>query len=270
MTAKIQIRLCLLAGVLAIAATGTARAGTYDLTIEKHSVNFTGTARDALTVNGQIPAPLLRFKEGEDVTINVTNKLDVDTSLHWHGILVPYRQDGVPGISFPGIKPGGTFTYRFKIKQSGTYWYHSHSDMQEQQGVYGPLVIDPAGREPFKFDREYIVMLSDWTDEKPMAVMANLKKQSDYYNHSRRTVGDFFKDAAEKGWTSTMRDRLDWGEMRMTPTDIADVAGYTFLLNGKKAAQNWTGLFKPGERVRLRIINGSAMSYFDLRFPASR
>lgn len=258
-------RLWLMACAMALA--GTAQAGTYNLTIEKRGVNITGKEREALTVNGQIPAPMLRFKEGEDVTINVTNKLDVDTSLHWHGLLVPYRQDGVPGISFPGIKPGETFTYRFTTKQSGTYWYHSHSEMQEQEGVYGPLVIEPAGREPFKFDREYVVMLSDWTNERPMTVMSNLKKQSDYYNHSRRTLGDFFKDSAEKGWGATVRDRLDWGEMRMTPTDIADVTGYSFLLNGKTAAQNWTGLFKPGERVRLRIINGSAMSYYDLRIP---
>ena len=261
------VRACcqLMGGVLLCA--GTAQAGTYDLTIEKLRVNFTGSEREALSINGQIPGPLLRFKEGEDVTLNVTNKLDEDTSLHWHGLLVPYTQDGVPDISFPGIKPGETFTYRFTTKQSGTYWYHSHSNMQEQQGVYGPLVIDSADREPFKFDREYIVMLSDWIDETPMAVLSNLKKRSGYYNYGQRTVGDFFKDAAEKGWGATIRDRLDWGGMRMTPTDISDVAGYTFLLNGKKAEENWTALFKPGERVRLRIINGSAMSYFDLRIP---
>jgi L-ascorbate oxidase len=269
MKVKFRVRLRLFGGALALAfAGGVAQAGTYDLTIEKLGVNITGKARDALTINGQIPGPLLRFKEGEDVTINVTNKLDTDTSLHWHGLLVPYTQDGVPGMSFPGIKPGETFTYRFTTKQSGTYWYHSHSGMQEQEGVYGPLVIDPAGRETFKFDREYIVMLSDWTDEKPMRVMSKLKKQSDYYNYSQRTVGSFFKDAAEKGWGATIRDRLDWGDMRMSPTDISDVTGYTFLLNGKKAEENWTALFKPGERVRLRIINGSAMSYFDLRIPS--
>jgi L-ascorbate oxidase len=258
----------LIGGVLALAvAGGAAQAGTYDLTIEKLSVNFTGKAREALTINGQIPGPLLRFKEGEDVTINVTNKLDTDTSLHWHGLLVPYTQDGVPGMSFPGIKPGETFTYRFTTKQSGTYWYHSHSEMQEQEGVYGPLIIDPAGREPFKFDREYVVMLSDWTDEKPMRILSKLKKQSDYYNYNQRTVGSFLKDAAEKGWGATIRDRVDWGEMRMTPTDISDVTGYTFLLNGRKTEDNWTALFKAGERVRLRIINGSAMTYFDLRIP---
>ena len=263
-----QARHWLIGAALTVAVSGgVAHAGTYDLAIEKLGVDYAGKAREALSINGQIPGPLLRFKEGEDVTINVTNKLDTDTSLHWHGLLVPYTQDGVPGMSFPGIKPGETFTYRFTTKQSGTYWYHSHSEMQEQEGVYGPLVIDPAGRETFRFDREYIVMLSDWTDEKPMRIMSNLKKQSDYYNYSQRTVGSFFKDAAEKGWGATIRDRLDWGDMRMTPTDISDVTGYTFLLNGRKAEDNWTALFKPGERVRLRIINGSAMTYFDLRIP---
>ena len=250
-----------------VLVAGGAVAGTYDLTIDTIRVNFSGKASEALAINGQVPGPLLRFREGEDVTINVTNRLDTDTSLHWHGLLVPYTQDGVPGMSFPGIKPGETFTYRFTVKQSGTYWYHSHSGMQEQQGVYAPLIIDPAGREPFRFDREYVVMLSDWTDTAPMTVMSNLKKRSDYYNTSQRTVGSFLKDAADKGWGATVRDRLDWGEMRMTPTDIADVAGYTFLLNGRTTEGNWTGLFKPGERVRLRIINGSAMSYFDLRIP---
>ena len=263
-----DVRLCLVTAALAvIGAAGAATAGTYDLTVEKTRVNITGSERETLSVNGRIPGPELRFKEGEEVTINVTNKLDVDTSIHWHGLLVPYRQDGVPGISFPGIKPGETFTYRFTTKQSGTYWYHSHSELQEQAGVYGPLVIEPKGREPFKFDRDYVVLLSDWTDERPMTVLSNLKKQSDYYNYSQRTVGSFFKDASEKGWGATIRDRLDWGDMRMTPTDIADVAGYTFLANGKTPGQNWTGLFKPGERVRLRFINGSAMSYFDLRIP---
>jgi len=261
-------RLWLATAVMAVAASaGTAAAGTYDLTVESKRVNFSGSERVALSINGQIPGPLLRFKEGETVTINVTNKLDTDTSIHWHGLLVPYQQDGVPGISFPGIKPGETFTYRFTTKQSGTYWYHSHSGLQEQAGVYGPMIIEPNGREPFKFDRDYVVMLSDWTDERPESVLSNLKKQSDYYNYNQRTIGTFFKDISEKGWSATVRDRLDWGDMRMTPTDIADVAGYAFLVNGRKPDQAWTGLFKPGERVRLRFINGSAMSYFDVRIP---
>ncbi len=248
-------------------AAGSAFAGTYDLAIEQTRINVTGRERPALAINGQIPGPVLRFKEGEDVTINVTNRLAVDTSIHWHGLLLPYTQDGVPGISFPGIKPGETFTYRFTVKQSGTYWYHSHSGLQEQAGVYGPIVIEPNGREPFKVDREYVVMLSDWTDEKPEAVLSNLKKMSDYYNYNQRTLGTFFDDVAKDGWSAAMRDRLAWGEMRMAPTDIADVTGYTFLVNGQNPAQNWTALFKPGERIRLRFINGAAMSYFDLRIP---
>ncbi len=243
-------------------------AETYDLTIDEMRAGFNGRERQAMAINGQIPGPELRFTEGEEVTIHVTNRMDTDTSLHWHGILLPYTQDGVPGISFPGIKPGESFTYQFRIKQSGTYWYHSHSGLQEQDGVYGPLVIAPAKREPFRYDRDYVVMLSDWTDEKPEAILGHLKKNSDYYNYAQHTVGTFFRDVSEKGWAATVKDRADWGRMRMTPTDISDVSGYTFLVNGKSAAQNWTGLFKAGERVRLRLINGSAMSYFDVRIPS--
>ncbi len=242
-------------------------AGTYDLTVDEMRAGYDRGERLTMAINGQIPAPTLRFTEGEDVTINVTNKMDTDTSIHWHGILLPFTQDGVPGISFPGIKPGETFTYRFRIKQAGTYWYHSHSGLQEQEGMYGPIIITPAKREPFKFNRDYVVMLSDWTDEKPEAILGHLKKNSDYYNYAQRTAGTFFKDVAGKGLRATLKDRAEWGKMRMTPTDISDVSGYTFLVNGKSAAQNWTGLFKPGERVRLRIINGASMSYFDVRIP---
>lgn len=244
-----------------------AAAGTYDLTIAPLAVNFSGETREAMAINGQIPGPTLRFKEGEDVVINVTNRMLHDTSIHWHGILLPPEMDGVPGFSFPGIRPGETFTYRFTAKQSGTYWYHSHSGLQEQAGIYGPLVIDPVKKEPYRFDRDYVVMLSDWTDEKPESVLRKLKVKSDYYNYSQRTIGTFFDDAKKKGFGAALRDRLDWGEMRMAPTDIADVTGYLFLTNGKTPAQNWTGLFKPGERVRLRFINGSAMTYFDVRIP---
>ena len=242
-------------------------AGTYDLTVDEMRAGYERGERLTMAINGQIPAPALHFTEGEDVTINVTNKMDTDTSIHWHGILLPYTQDGVPGISFPGIKPGETFTYNFKIKQAGTYWYHSHSGLQEQEGMYGPIIITPAKREPFRYDRDYVVMLSDWTDEKPEAILGHLKKNSDYYNYAQRTVGTFFRDVSEKGLGATLKDRADWGGMRMTPTDISDVSGYTFLVNGKSAGQNWTGLFKPGERVRLRLINGASMSYFDVRIP---
>ncbi|MCP1647771.1 copper resistance system multicopper oxidase [Pseudomonas nitroreducens] len=248
-------------------APWVAQAGVYDLTIGEGELRLSDGARKALTVNGQTPAPELRFKEGEDVELRVTNTLDRDTSLHWHGLILPYTQDGVPGISFPGIKPGETFTYRFTVKQSGTYWYHAHSDFQEIEGLYGPLVIEPKAREPYRYDREYTLLLADWHDTKPETVFANLKKQSDYYNRNQRTLGDFIADSSANGLMATLRDRLDWGGMRMTPTDIADIAGFRFLVNGQDSTQNWTGLFKPGERVRLRIINGSGMSYFDLRIP---
>ncbi|WP_448681858.1 copper resistance system multicopper oxidase [Pseudomonas nicosulfuronedens] len=243
------------------------QAGVYDLTIGEGELKLSDGARKALTVNGRTPAPELRFKEGEEVELRVTNTLDRDTSLHWHGLILPYTQDGVPGISFPGIKPGETFTYRFTVKQSGTYWYHAHSDFQEIEGLYGPLVIEPKAREPYRYDREYTLLLADWHDTKPETVFANLKKQSDYYNRNQRTLGDFIADSSANGFMATLRDRLDWGGMRMTPTDIADIAGFRFLVNGQDAEQNWSGLFKPGERVRLRIINGSGMSYFDLRIP---
>ncbi|MEP9316271.1 copper resistance system multicopper oxidase [Pseudomonas sp. LABIM340] len=243
------------------------QAGVYDLTIGEGELKLSDGARKALTVNGRTPAPELRFKEGEDVELRVTNTLDRDTSLHWHGLILPYTQDGVPGISFPGIKPGETFTYRFTVKQSGTYWYHAHSDFQEIEGLYGPLVIEPKAREPYRYDREYTLLLADWHDTRPETVFANLKKQSDYYNRNQRTLGDFIADSSANGFMATVRDRLDWGGMRMAPTDIADIAGFRFLVNGQDSEQNWTGLFKPGERVRLRIINGSGMSYFDLRIP---
>ena len=246
----------------------TAQAATYDLTIGKTLVNFTGQPRQAITVNGQLPAPLLRFQEGEEVVLNVTNALDTDSSLHWHGFILPYTMDGAPGFGgFAGIKPGETFSYRFKIQQSGTYWYHSHSDLQEQAGLYGPIVIEPTRPEPYKYDRDYVIMLSDWTDQAPRTVMSKLKKQSDYYNYSQQTVADFFREVSAQGWDAAVQSRFDWGQMRMMATDIADVAGYTFLINGRTPEQNWSGLFKPGERLRLRLINGSAMSIFDMRIP---
>ena len=260
-------RTALCAGLGLFATLSVALGGTYDLTIDEKSVNLTGSDRTGMAINGTIPGPVLRFKEGEALTINVTNKLNVDTSIHWHGLILPYKQDGVPGISFDGIKPGTTHTYRFPAQQNGTYWYHSHSGLQEQAGVYGAIVIEPKAREPFRYDREYVVVLSDWHDTKPEAVLANLKKMPDYYNRSQRTVGDFFSDVSKKGFGAAFEDRKMWGEMRMTPTDIADVSGYTYLINGSNTGQNWTGLFKPGERIRLRFVNASAMTFFDVRIP---
>lgn len=248
----------------------TTLSGTeFDLTIDAMTVDFTGNRRTAMAINGSIPGPLLRWREGDSVTLRVRNRLPHDTSIHWHGILLPANMDGVPGFSFAGIAPDGMYEYRFKVKQSGTYWYHSHSAFQEQLGVYGPLVIDPLEPEPFSYERDYVVFLSDWTDESPARVLAKLKKQADYYNLGRRTLGDFIEDVADKGWRESFSERWAWARMNMSPTDLADISGatYTYLLNGQAPDGNWTGLFQPGERIRLRLINGSAMTYFDFRIP---
>ena len=248
---------------------GVLEGTEFDLRIGQTRVNVTGRERIALTINGSLPGPLLRWREGDTVTLRVSNTLDDDTSIHWHGILLPANMDGVPGLSFDGIRPGATYPYRFRVRQAGTYWYHSHAGFQEQRGVYGPLVIVPREPEPFRYDREHVVMLTDWTDEDPRHVFGRLKKQSDYYNVRQRTLGDLVRDAKRDGLGATLAERLAWATMRMNPTDLADVGGstYTYLMNGQPPAANWTGLFTPGERVRLRLINGSAMSYFDVRIP---
>ncbi|KQZ78126.1 MULTISPECIES: copper resistance system multicopper oxidase [unclassified Pseudomonas] len=241
----------------------------FELLIGETPVNFTGNPRTAMTINGSLPGPLLRWREGDTVTLRVKNALKDSTSIHWHGILLPANMDGVPGLSFKGIDPGGLYVYQFKVRQNGTYWYHSHSGLQEQSGVYGPLVIDAREPEPFQYDRDYVVMLTDWTDEDPASLMKTLKKQSDYYNYHKRTVGDFIDDVSTNGWGATVADRKMWAEMKMNPTDLADVSGatYTYLMNGQAPDGNWTGVFRPGEKLRLRFINGSAMSYFDVRIP---
>ena len=228
----------------------------WDLTIGKTPITIGDRRAAATGINGTVPGPLVRLKEGQRVTLNVTNALDEDTSIHWHGLLVPTNMDGVPGMSFDGIKPGETYRYQFDVRQNGTYWYHSHSGLQEQSGVYGPIVIDPAGPDPVAYDREFVVMLSDWTFEDPYAVLANLKMADDYYNRNRRAGQSMFDG---------------WAAMRMSKTDIADVgaATYTYLMNGRDAAANWTGVFQAGERVRLRFINGSAMSFFNVRIPGT-
>jgi CopA family copper-resistance protein len=256
----------------ALAATRAApilEGRDFALEIGPVPVNMTGRARMAIGINGQVPAPILRWREGDTVTLAVTNRLPETSSIHWHGILLPTEMDGVPGLSFNGIAPGETFVYRFPVRQSGTFWYHSHSGFQEQSGLYGSIVIEPRAGYAQNFDRDYVVLLSDWSDEAPETIVSNLKFQSDYYNFGQRTVGTFFADARDKGLASTVSDRIEWGKMRMTPTDILDVSGatYTYLVNGKPPAANWTGLFRPGERVRLRFINGSAMSIFDVRIP---
>jgi len=245
-------------------------AGTrFDLEIGAAPVNITGRRATATVVNGTLPAPILRWQEGDTVTLAVTNRLSEPTSIHWHGIRSPSPMDGVPGLSFPGIAPGETYTYRIPVHQSGTYWYHSHSGFQEQTGLYGAIVVDPKAGYAQAFDRDYVVLLSDWSDVSPETIVSNLKFQSDYYNYGQRTAGTFFNDVAKKGLSETVSDRLEWGKMRMSPTDILDVNGstYTYLINGQPPGANWTALFKPGERVRLRFINGSSMSIFDVRIP---
>ncbi|MBA3487726.1 MAG: copper resistance system multicopper oxidase, partial [Lysobacter sp.] len=247
----------------------------FDLAIGETPMNFTGRTRTAVTVNGSLPAPILRWREGDMVTLRVANHLPhgsifgPDTSIHWHGLLLPANMDGVPGISFDGIPNGETFQYRFQIRQGGTYWYHSHSGGQEQAGLYGAIIIDPIAAEPFSYDRDYVVLLSDWTDLDPAVLFSRLKKMSDYDNYYKRTVGDFMRDAQRMGLADTIENRKMWGEMRMTPTDLSDVNAntYTYLMNGNTALGNWNGLFRSGEKIRLRFINGSAMTHFDVRIP---
>ncbi|HEX7118610.1 MAG TPA: copper resistance system multicopper oxidase [Longimicrobiales bacterium] len=244
-------------------------AAVYELEIAESPIVVAGRRATATTTNGTVPGPQLHLYEGQDAVIRVTNRLGEDTSIHWHGLVLPPEMDGVPGISFPGIRPGETFEYRFPVRQHGTYWYHSHSGLQEQVGHYGPLIIRPADGDPYAFDREYTVVLSDWTFENPYRILARLKKQPDYYNFRKRTVFDFFRDVARDGLAAALGDRLIWAEMRMNPTDLSDVTGaaYTYLMNGLAPEDNWTGLFRPGERVLLRFINASAATYFDVRVP---
>ncbi|MBS1806660.1 MAG: copper resistance system multicopper oxidase [Acidobacteria bacterium] len=243
---------------------------TINLTIAETPFHVGKRTGVATTINGTVPGPIIRLREGQEVTINVTNRLKQVSSIHWHGILLPPEMDGVPGVSFAGIKPGTTFTYRFPIKQYGTYWYHSHSGGQEQTGVYAPLIFDPMELDPIKYDREYVVVLSDWTFRSVMGMVGDLKKQAGFFNFQQRTMGEFFSDLAEYGWKATWDNYLMWARMRMDPTDFADVNGavaYTFLMNGLSPEANWTGVFRPGERVRLRFIDAGAMTFFDVRIP---
>lgn len=241
----------------------------FELEIGELPVDFTGRKRIATVVNGQLPAPLLRWRQGETVTLRVRNRLNVTSSIHWHGIVLPADMDGVPGLSFDGIPPGGEYLYRFTVNQAGTYWYHSHSRFQEQTGLYGPIVVEPRDGMLHGAQREHVILLSDWTDDDPERIFANLKKQSDYYNQGKRTAGDFVRDVRHDGLAKALADRRMWNQMRMDPTDLADVSAmtYTYLVNGSTPAGNWTGLFEPGEKVRLRFINGASMTFFDVRIP---
>jgi CopA family copper-resistance protein len=245
------------------------RGTHFDLTIGELPVDFTGHRRIATVVNGQLPAPLLRWRQGDTVTLRVRNPLPVTSSIHWHGIILPADMDGVPGLSFAGIPPGGEYLYRFTVNQSGTYWYHSHSRFQEQTGLYGPIVIEPREGERHRTERDYVVMLNDWSDTEPERIYANLKKQSDYYNIGKPTVGDFMRDAHTGSARGALADRRMWQQMRMDPSDLADVSAmtYTYLMNGHAPSGNWTGLFDAGEKVRLRFINGASMTFFDVRIP---
>ena len=244
-------------------------ANEVDLVIAETPFRVGNRTGNAITVNGTVPGPVIRLREGQDVKLNVTNRLKEISSIHWHGVLVPPAMDGVPGVSFAGIRPGETFTYRFPVRQSGTYWCHSHSGGQELLGVYMPLLIDPIDPEPFRYDRDYVVLLSDWSFESPATIIGKLKKQAGYFNYQKRTVGDFVRDTRSDGLAATFKERLSWSKMRMDPTDFADVTGYTYtyLLNGLAPEANWTGIFRPGETVRLRCIAAGAMTYFDVRIP---
>ena len=241
----------------------------FELGIDYLPVNFTGQSATATAVNGSVPGPTLYWQEGDEVTIRVRNRLAETSSIHWHGIILPTEMDGVPGMSFDGIAPGAFYDYRFRLNQAGTYWYHSHSGWQEQTGTYGAMVVRPRGGDPDGADCDHVILLSDWTDEDPAAIYRKLKKVSHYYNFNERTAGDLWQQIREQGVATTWRDRAMWNQMRMSDRDIADVTGYTYtyLMNGLTPAQGWRGLCRPGERVKLRFINASAMSIFDIRIP---
>ncbi|MCD7098428.1 copper resistance system multicopper oxidase [Stenotrophomonas sp. MMGLT7] len=263
------------ASAAALARDGTApyvlQGSDFELSIGATRVNFTGRERPAITVNGSLPAPILRWREGDTVNVRVSNRLpgNTQTSVHWHGIVLPANMDGVPGLSFDGIYPGQAYQYRFRLNQSGTYWYHSHSLHQEQAGLYGAIVVDPVEPPPYRYDREHVVLLSDWTDLDPAALFRRLKKMPSHDNYYQRTVGDFLGDVRRDGLRATLADRGMWGRMRMTPSDLSDVNGhtYTYLMNGVTPCGNWTGLFRPGEKLLLRFINAANMTYFDIRIP---
>ena len=255
--------------VFAMRGLGLAGAdGEIELIVDNFPLLIDGRIGQAVAVGGSVPGQLIRLKEGQNAVLKVVNRLTEPTSIHWHGLILPEEMDGVPGVSFAGIGAKETFTYRFPVRQSGTYWYHSHS-AQELIGMFGPLIIDPIEPDPFTYDRDYVIMLHDWSFESPMAIITKLRKQADYYNFQKRTAGEFFRDVRKDGLKATVEERAMWAEMNMDPTDLADVTGYTYtyLMNGKSAQGNWNAVFKLGEKVRLRFVNAGAMTLFDVRIP---
>lgn len=248
---------------LAAKASRTMTGEDIRLTVAESAFQVDGRMGHAITINGTIPAPLIRLREGQNVRIVVDNRLDEDTSIHWHGLIVPFQMDGVPGVSFPGIGARSTFTYEFPLRQSGTYWYHSHSGLQEQLGHYGPMIIDPAGADPVAYDREHVIVLSDWSFMHPHRIFSRMKAEGGFFNRQKETLFD------QRSETLSAEDRLMFARMRMDPSDISDVteAAYTLLINGHSPEENWTGIFRPGERVRLRIINAAAQTTFNFRIP---
>lgn len=256
----------------AVAPTTQLSGDVIDLTIAETPFHVADRDTTAITINGTVPGPLLRLREGQDITLNVTNRLSETSSIHWHGVLLPPEMDGVPGVSFPGIEPETTFSYRFTVKQYGTYWFHGHSGGQEQAGAYGSMIIDPIEPDPVKYDREYVIMLSDWSFSSVESMIGKLKKQPGYFNFQKRTLVDFVRDGMQDGWLSTLDNYMMWAQMRMDETDLADVTShaYTYLMNGLTPAANWTGLFRPGERIRLRFIQVGVMTFQDIRIPGLR
>ncbi len=250
-----------------VAPLPTVSGNDITLRIARQTMRIDGKVSRAIGINGTVPGPLIRLKQGQIARLSVVNDLEVDSSIHWHGLLLPFQMDGVPGVSFPGIKPRSTFVYEFPVIQSGTYWYHSHSGLQEQMGHYGPIVVDPAGADPIAYDREHVVVLSDHSPLSPEAIFRKMKVNPGHFNMQRQTLGGLVS-----GKGQSAKERLEWGKMRMDPTDIADANGstYQFLVNGYGPKDNWTALFTPGERVRLRIINASSMSIFNVRIPGLR
>ncbi|MBO9453432.1 multicopper oxidase domain-containing protein [Tropicibacter sp. R16_0] len=267
MTATQFMRAAATCFVVGITGTTSALADVYDITVDRIRIDAGTFKKKGIGYNGSQTPKVLRFKEGEEVTIRVKNNLRQSTSIHWHGLILPYDQDGVPGISFAGIKPGETFTYQFPIEQAGTYWFHSHSGFQEPDGAYGAIVIEPKGGEKIRADRDYVVQLTDTHPHQGQRIMRNLKMSADYYNRTQRTVADLVRDSRADGFKQAMEERKMWGRMRMMRTDVEDVQGFAAMINGATTSQNWTGLFKPGEKVRLRLVNSSAMTYFDVRIP---